>query len=553
MLAKTLPWPATAAAPKTDLERRHDATVRFGERMKRKLLRNEHLALAIRDHCVLYDVHLPRDRNEFKRTEADVLRRSEYGAQLADLLTPLIKLYYLLQQKFATFAEFGGEEKAPRLVPLTYFYSKHRLDYAWNLRKSQLVRQRYVEFLATARDEAGRLLIDHYHPVQLTLTVPHAGGTFRGEPFYARELLDAYAQLRKTEAWKRFVYAGEYGVEVKPGKSGRHGLHIHTHSFILQYPEFTVNEVREALAVEWKAIVGNTTRIMGLDYRTLYCKKKNKAGVTEKVDLIPGVSPLADYMAGVMECIKYHFKPDCLTKVGGGFDMPLIIEVLANTHNLRMYSRFGAFYKQPALNFNRLHDAKPLDELSTDELEEEVQASSDGVEERLVDPRSMTAAAAGSYRLKVGNPLALGQRSSDGPHAGEAYEVARRAAALLTVPPGLTLKQVIRFKMVAEGYLEEICRLSGPELADLLAIHNAEEGRRAKLRAGHRVEREAAQVVERATVRAQRVVVRAQRQARRRTDEANRRAQEKAARPAQSHTKPHKVRQSRTKKHKSTA
>ena len=471
--------PSSTAAPKSDLERRHLATVRFGWRMKSKLTDNEKLAAAILDHCALYGVDLPDNRKDFKRERAAVLRLDEYGDQLADLLEPLAKLHYALRQTFGTYAEFGdGENK--RLVPLTFFYSRHRLDYAWNLRKSQLVRQRYAEFLAGATDEAGRRLIDHYLPVHLTLTVPHQNGVFRGETFYARQLIECFAELRKTDTWKQVVYAGEYGLEVKRGKGNAHGLHIHTHSFLLQHPEYTVHQVRKRLEVEWKVITGNTSQYSGMAYETLYCKKKNAAGRMEKVYLEPGVSPLADYTAGVMECIKYHFKPDCLTKVGGGFDMDLIIQVLGNTQGLRMYSRFGAFYKQPALNFNRLHEATPVDELSTEALDEEVRASSDGVEERLVDPRTMTLAEPDSYRFKVGHPLALRYRGETSYYPREAYEpyLGRPEGSLMSVPPGLTLKQVIGLQV--KGQLEKLCRyaetglLTPGQLAEFLLAVAAE-------------------------------------------------------------------------------
>lgn len=434
--------------------------------MKSKLAQNEQLAAAIGAHCAMYEVYLPADRKEYKADRARILRQDEYDDQLADLLEPLIKLHYSLKQTFGTYAEFGSDDKK-RLVPLTFFYSRHRLDYAWNLRKSQLVRQRYADYLATATDADGRLLTAHYQPVHLTLTVPHQHGVFRGKTFYARELIEAFAELRKTAAWQELVYAGEYGLEVKRGKGNQHGLHIHTHSFILQHPAYTVNAARALLEAEWKRITGNTSKHPGLWYETLFTRKENKAGVWEKVHLVPGVSPLSEYTAGVMECIKYHFKPDCLTKVGGDFDLPLIMEILANTLNLRMYSRFGAFYKEPALSFNKLHDAKPAEELSAEALAEDVQASSDGVEERLVDPRTMRIAAPESYRLKVGNPLHLRYRGETSYQAREAYEAhGRSVPALLTAPPGLSLKQVIQFKVM--GKLEAMCGLSAAELTEFV-------------------------------------------------------------------------------------
>ncbi len=519
--------PAPEAPARTAQERQHAAAIRFGWRMKAKLTDNQKLAAAIAEHCTLYDVHLPPTRKGFNGERAEVLRLKEYGDQLADLLEPAIKLHYALRTTWATYASFG-EGPAARLVPMTFFYSRHRLDYAWNLRKSQIIRQRYATYLATATDAKGRLLTGHYHPVHLTLTAPHSGGTFRGQSFYARELMQAFAELRKTDIWKSIVYAGEYGVEVKRGKGGQHGLHIHTHSFILQNPEWTVNGARAALAAVWQDIVGNTSGYSGLDYRTLYCKKKNAQGVTERVDLVAGVSPLADYTSGVMECIKYHFKPDCLTKVGGGYDMPLILDVLANTHNLRMYSRFGAFYKEPALNFNSVHDPTPADELSAEGQEELITASSDGVEERLVDPRTMQVAASNSYVMKVGNPLALRYFGETSHHPREAYELAN-SMPLLTVPSGLTLKEVITFKM--KGCLEHVCYLPPDGLVIFREKCAAEAAVQASLWARAKADKATAKAdkaADEAYAKAEKVVTRAEKAAGRAETRARTKA-EKAA------------------------
>lgn len=424
--------------------------------MKSKISQNEQLAAAIWDYCAMYEVHLPDDKKQFKQQRKEVLRVAEYGEQLGDLLGELIRLYYALRQTFGTFAEFGdGDGERARMVPLTFFYSRHRLDYAWNMRKSQLVRGRYFQYLQTATDDHGRLLMRHYLPIHLTLTVPHAGGLFRGQRFYARELIKSYAELRKSDVWKEYVYAGEYGLEVKRGRSGN-GLHIHVHSLLLQYPEFSRNQAAEAIEAEWRRIMSNSSPFSGIHYETLYCRKALvEGGAKVKVHLDPAKCSLDDYLAGVMECIKYHFKPDCLLKVGEGFDLELIQDILQNTRGLRMYSRFGAFYKQPALNFGKLHDAKPIDELTTEEVEEEVRASSDGVEERLVDPRTMRPAVPESYRIKVGHPLNLKYYGGDSLIPREAYEYTQAKSRMLTAPAGLTLKEVIGLQV--SGHLERLC------------------------------------------------------------------------------------------------
>jgi hypothetical protein len=461
--------------PVPDYAGRHSAAIRFGWRMKNKLQANQTLASAIADHLSDdYGVTLPRTRKEFKSKKEEVLQFDAYGEALETELEGLIKLHYSLLETFGTYAEFGEpSEDRKRLVPLTFFYSRHRLDYAWNLRKSQLVRGRYHEYLQEAKDDHGRLLIATYQPIHLTLTVPHQGGLWLGQRFYARQLIRAFAELRKTWEFKTYIYAGEYGLEVKRSKA--HGLHIHIHSFLLQHPKYSVNTVREALAREWTAIMGNTSGYSGMHYETLYTWKKGPDGKNLKDEnghrvkeyIVPGVSPLEDYLGGVMECIKYHFKPDCLDREDdGGFDLPLIKEILLNTHNLRMYSRFGAFYKQPALNFNKLHeDPVDTDELSETEVEEEVKASSDGVEERLIDPRTMQPAAPGSYRIKVGHPLRLKYYGGESYFAREAYTYNEAAPVLMTAPPGLGLKQVIRLQIC--GLLAKLCDPDAREVGTL--------------------------------------------------------------------------------------
>lgn len=461
----------------TEYERRHNAAVRFGWRMKNKLQSNQTLARAIAAHCVeVYDVHLPRTRKEFKADKPKILHFDAYGEGLEVELEMLIKLHYSLIETFGTYAEFeGAPGERARLVPLTFFYSKHRLDFAWNLRKSQLVRSRYFEYLQAATDAHGRLLTSHYHPIHLTLTAPHSGGLWLGQRFYARALIRAFAELRKTEAWKTYVYAGEYGLEVK--RSKLHGLHIHIHSFILQHPKYAVNKVRAALEAEWVKLMANENAKYGFHYETLFTWQRDADGKAVKDAnghrikeyVKPGKSSLDDYLAGVLECIKYHFKPDCLDlDENAGFDLALIKEILDNTQGLRMYSRFGAFYKQPALNFNKLSEESAEgptdnDDPTDDQVNEEVRASSDGVEERLIDPRTMQPAAPDSYRIKVGHPLALRYFGDKSYHPREAYTYDEAAPVLLTAPAGLSLKQVIRMQVT--GVLAPLCKhLAGGQL-----------------------------------------------------------------------------------------
>jgi hypothetical protein len=97
--------------------------------------------------------------------------------------------------------------------------------------------------------------------------------------------------------------------------------------------------------------------------------------------MIPGQPPRKVYkldttdkkMRGVMECLKYHFKPVIWDKeasdngqggvietpTGKETNYPLISEVIFRTHGLRMYGRFGILLdpKQPYGRFLRLMDS----------------------------------------------------------------------------------------------------------------------------------------------------------------------------------------------------
>ena len=58
------------------------------------------------------------------------------------------------------------------------------------------------------------------------------------------------------------------------------------------------------------------------------------------------------YTEAILECIKYHFKPDVFQDENGDFDIPLIGKILAETKRKRLYSRFGAFYKIKELSIS---------------------------------------------------------------------------------------------------------------------------------------------------------------------------------------------------------
>ncbi|WP_266362082.1 protein rep [Tellurirhabdus rosea] len=446
-------------------------TYKFGYTVRNKSLQNRELCSQIEDFLSDYDVRLPKTKKDFQLAFDRAVRNGEEHAALMERFEDLIRMYYSIAETTGYYARFVKEESV-RFVPLAFRYSRHRLCHVWNWRKSQIIRNRYYNFLRNAIDESGRMLLNTYRPIHLVLTVPHEGGKFQGHRFYARQIIERFNLLRKSAVWKKYVYAGEYGLEVKRSKS--HGLHIHVHSFLLQYPGYAVTSAAAAIEGEWRKLVGNETTYSGIHYETLYTWKKDAAGnlVRDKrgqmvKDYVsPGSSDIQHYLSGIMECIKYHFKPDAIETDGGKFDILLIDEILTNTKGLRMYSRFGAFYKQSLLNFKALHNepeteteepAAVEDYTDTDEEPdlEELNTDVSGVEERLINPFTLQQAVRSDYAITIGNPtnLLYYSRESDIP-----YEPYTYTFNVFRWCPPLSLKEVImmdctgKLKEAAEAY-----------------------------------------------------------------------------------------------------
>ena len=433
---------------------------RFGYKMKIKQDLNMNLAGAIDDFLKNgYQVKLPETRKTYDCTKSILFNYAEKGEgecnELEDKVDGLAKMYYAIRSNKAFYADFENEFGQSKFRPMCFWYSRHRLDHVWNYRKSQIIRSRYFRYLLEAQDAEGRKLTDFYQPVHLVLTLPHKNGMYKGKRFFARELIEAFRDMRKMDIWKEMVYAGEYGIEVK--KSKKHGLHIHLHSFILQNPKYTVNETRTVIEALWQSITGNTSSYSGIHYETLYVPKKDETGkpvYDEKgkraKDYIKPGDPIGKYLAGVMECIKYHFKPGCLEReetltlsngkevIEKQFDIELIQEILINTKGLRMYSRFGGFYKEKSLNFNNLE--KEEEEPVADELAEEIIGSADEVEERLINPWTLDNAKTTEFQILYGAPNSFVHYSEDSPIPHEPF----RPVSRLEVLPKMDLKTAIK-------------------------------------------------------------------------------------------------------------
>lgn len=447
-----MPATKTAQTPRQQLANRY----RFGYKVKTRSDQNDELRAAIKSFLADHDISLPPYKQDYKQYYERVYN---HDAALAERFELMAQLYYGLAGGKGYYALFeqGAEQK---LVPMAFWYSRHRLDFVWNWRKSQIIRSRYRQYLETATDAQGRKLIEHYQPIHLVLTVPHRDGRFEGERFYAKRLIKLYHELRRSACFKQYIYAGEYGVEIKRSKD--HGLHIHVHSFILQHPEYSVNQVRAELVAAWKKLTNNTTEYSGLHYESLYTHERNAKGALVKSYINPKTATVDQYLSGVMECIKYHFKPGCLEQTNGEFDILLIDEILTNTKGVRLYSRFGAFYKEKALNFNNLETqgTEVVDEQTGEVIEEITGGDSAKSEATLINPFTLEPAKAQEYSIAIGATKSVHHRPARAAIPYEPY--LSYDTKLAIAPPDLSLKEVIKYDArnqlyaVVEGWSKPI-------------------------------------------------------------------------------------------------
>jgi hypothetical protein len=377
---------------------------------------NIKLAFDIRDYLATHAMpnqpfNLPQVRADYKLKRDELWTDRETGEILIDRelhYLPLIRTYYALFSNYhkgskrtlgtAYINDDGAIATAPKLIAI----SRHKLNHVWNFYKSQIIRRKYLGVLQEW-DALG--ILRQYTPVHITLTVPRGqDGLFQGERFFGHKLLYWFNLMRKEKWWKEMVFAGECGLETKKGKTTA-GYHIHVHSFSLLNAEYTVHQLRKKIQEYWlkhtggKLIgcetlyitqrhpngkpvyeyVARPAKNVTLRYTVAEYKERKKEfeanGLKLKKELvkryIDADSSLTDYLQGVMECIKYHFKPDMFLdtikladkSTVKKHDVSAILEVLHHTHNKRLYSKFGAFYKikELALSFKEDAESEVLD------------------------------------------------------------------------------------------------------------------------------------------------------------------------------------------------
>jgi hypothetical protein len=361
----------------------------------------------------------------------------------------LARAYYTLRDSspavYAIFKHRENDHYLKQMVAMSC--SRHRLDPVWNMQKSKLIRGIWYRFLEKTR------VHEQYQPMHLMLTVPHTDGEWKGKKFYAREFIEKFNLMRKYPGWKRLIYGGEYGIEVT--RKGKNGLHIHLHSLLFQNKvdklnydrKITRDLVNRYIRLVWHRLTGAQVTW----YETLYVHRKDEAGkyimeasddgipildksgrytdevnnytletagirgkkkkfyLDESEPWFAALTPeekLQHYLSGVMECIKYHFKIDCFKLGRDKWDVELMKDVLRYSKGLRMYSKYGAFYREKELNYSRLEkpDLAPAEmEAAIEEniAEAEKTASispiTDGIEGRVVNPYTRKPCNLGDY------------------------------------------------------------------------------------------------------------------------------------------------------------
>lgn len=252
---------------------------------------------------------------------------------------------------------------------------KHKLCSVCNAMRSKKTRQIWRRFFEKYPE-----LVEDYDLMHLTLTVPHSEQSgYRGKRWYADELIKEFNYMRKKKFWRDRVYAGEFGIEVTRNAGG---LHIHIHSLLLVYKcKQNRNELHKEILKSWNrqtsgsgdrttfsqterdAILGSNKLLRPLEVEklapdgatfigleSLYLGSKERKTGFQHCDrsglwkrYIRSSDNFETNLAGIMECIKYHFEPMAMSE-DGSLDFDLIAEILPSIKGKPLYRKFGAFH-----------------------------------------------------------------------------------------------------------------------------------------------------------------------------------------------------------------
>lgn len=306
-----------------------------------------------------------------KKDYFDCLLDKETGEYQGKYELIIKALLDLKKSGYALFADFKDGE-VHKYQFLTLHHTLNKLDSIWNFRKSRMIRKVWRDNLKNEK------LWEKFNICHLTLTVPHPNGLFRGKKFYARDLIKEFNFLRKDKEFIEKVFGGEYGIE--HAKGNNNGLHLHLHCLVFQYKDFNVNAVRDKIQAIWNKKTGGNAY-----YESLYVHRKDSQGrwilenkpetiikkgtewnhreakvVRKKFYLsnryewyrkLSEEEKVSVWERSIMEVIKYHFKDNTFKDDAENWDVDYMIEILNESKNLRMYSKFGGFIGDQRFNY----------------------------------------------------------------------------------------------------------------------------------------------------------------------------------------------------------
>ena len=361
---------------KEDAEKRRASNDKHSSKVSRRRGQALEIQSQVRNYLAQCGMRLPISYTAYKEIRHELFA-VEAGGEAVDESTgevvnleaefgELVRYVYAIgnagKSIYALFSQGQGQKRTQILCTQ---YSRKRVDPVWEYRLRMLIVKNYFHWL---KDTGAHKT---YQAVHMVLTVPHANGVYvvrnaKGKVLcekrhYARELINAFTAMRKTVTFRKYVWGGEYGVEIKRGRDGN-GLHIHVHSLVFQYRQFSINEARAAIGAEWEKFSGGKV----FWYESLYLKEKThkqvvfnpetnehqRVEVWEKKYVNPDSTEL-EVLQGVLETVKYHFKTDELMQHGVA-DVELLKELLNGAKGIRLFSRYGALYSDERLCFNKM-------------------------------------------------------------------------------------------------------------------------------------------------------------------------------------------------------
>lgn len=274
---------------------------------------------------------------------------------------------------------------------------KHKMCKVCNTEREKAIRKKYLSYFRKNQlvdKKTGEVSkTEDFDFMHLTLTVPHSENGFRGQKWYATELMSMFNAMRKTSFWNYFVWGGEFGVEVTKKQSG---LHIHIHALLIVHRETqNRNRLHREILLKWNELTASETAqrkefsedekiaikkgnktlsdtdinsldasgatLVGLE--SLYVLKDKKIGRSDKWDADKSkwkhyinATDENEFMSGILECLKYHFEPIAFDKENGVYQFELLREILPNIYKKPLYRKFGNLHGVQELNINENSD-----------------------------------------------------------------------------------------------------------------------------------------------------------------------------------------------------